>query len=116
MTRTLTLAALAAFIQSGAVAPAASAQTLAMSVDSLAFAARVGGPNPPPQTIATGRIEGGPDSPGYALMAAIPSCVLMYKHELPLMFPDDADVATIRTLQSGHHAQTGGFATAARTE
>jgi len=25
---------------------------------------------PPPQTIATGRIEGGPDSPGYALMAA----------------------------------------------
>lgn len=26
---------------------------------------------------------------GYALIGAIPSCVLMYKHELPLMFPQD---------------------------
>ncbi|WP_118184259.1 heterodisulfide reductase-related iron-sulfur binding cluster [Paraburkholderia phosphatilytica] len=32
---------------------------------------------------------------GYALMSAIPSCVLMYKHELPLMFPDDADLKLI---------------------
>ncbi|WP_206957382.1 heterodisulfide reductase-related iron-sulfur binding cluster [Trinickia acidisoli] len=32
---------------------------------------------------------------GYALMAAIPSCVLMYKQELPLMFPDDADVRAV---------------------
>ena len=32
---------------------------------------------------------------GYALMSAIPSCVLMYKHELPLMFPEDADVRAI---------------------
>ena len=28
---------------------------------------------------------------GYDLIAPIPSCVLMYKQELPLMFPDDAD-------------------------
>jgi Fe-S oxidoreductase len=28
-------------------------------------------------------------------MAAIPSCVLMYKHELPLMFPDDPDVRAV---------------------
>jgi glycerol-3-phosphate dehydrogenase subunit C len=32
---------------------------------------------------------------GYAIMGAIPSCVLMYKHELPLMFPDDADVRAV---------------------
>jgi glycerol-3-phosphate dehydrogenase subunit C len=32
---------------------------------------------------------------GYAIMGAIPSCVLMYKHELPLMFPDDADVGAV---------------------
>ncbi len=32
---------------------------------------------------------------GYALMAAIPSCVLMYKHELPLMFPEDEDVRAV---------------------
>lgn len=32
---------------------------------------------------------------GYALMGAVPSCVLMYKHELPLMFPDDADVRAV---------------------
>lgn len=32
---------------------------------------------------------------GFALMAAIPSCVLMYKQELPLMFPDDADVRAV---------------------
>ncbi len=32
---------------------------------------------------------------GYAIMAAIPSCVLMYKQELPLMFPEDADVRAV---------------------
>ncbi|MGF6721584.1 glycerol-3-phosphate dehydrogenase subunit C [Paraburkholderia sp. GAS41] len=32
---------------------------------------------------------------GYAIVGAIPSCVLMYKHELPLMFPDDADVRAV---------------------
>ena len=33
---------------------------------------------------------------GFDLVSGIPSCVLMYKQELPLMFPDDADVATVR--------------------
>jgi glycerol-3-phosphate dehydrogenase subunit C len=33
---------------------------------------------------------------GYDLMSPIPSCVLMYKQELPLMFPDDADVARVK--------------------
>ena len=33
---------------------------------------------------------------GYDIVAPIPSCVLMFKQELPLMFPDDADVATIK--------------------
>lgn len=32
---------------------------------------------------------------GYALMGAIPSCVLMYKHELPLMFPGEEDVLAV---------------------
>ena len=32
---------------------------------------------------------------GYALMSAIPSCVLMYKHELPLMFPDDEEAKLV---------------------
>ncbi|GLU33262.1 heterodisulfide reductase-related iron-sulfur binding cluster [Trinickia caryophylli] len=32
---------------------------------------------------------------GYALMAAIPSCVLMYKQELPLMFPEEALVREV---------------------
>jgi len=32
---------------------------------------------------------------GYAIIGAIPSCVLMYKHELPLMFPGDADVRAV---------------------
>ncbi len=32
---------------------------------------------------------------GYALMAAIPSCSLMFKKELPLMFPGDEDVAAV---------------------
>ncbi|MFT4581077.1 MAG: glycerol-3-phosphate dehydrogenase subunit C [Gammaproteobacteria bacterium] len=32
---------------------------------------------------------------GYDLTAPIPSCVLMYKQELPLMFPDDEDVLAV---------------------
>ncbi|NMG44459.1 Fe-S oxidoreductase [Aromatoleum toluvorans] len=32
---------------------------------------------------------------GYALLAAVPSCALMFKQELPLMFPDDADVLAV---------------------
>jgi Fe-S oxidoreductase len=33
---------------------------------------------------------------GFDLTAPIPSCVLMFKQELPLMFPDDEDVALVR--------------------
>ncbi|MDO1530232.1 heterodisulfide reductase-related iron-sulfur binding cluster [Fulvimonas sp. R45] len=33
---------------------------------------------------------------GWDFTAAIPSCVLMFKQELPLMFPGDADVALVR--------------------
>jgi glycerol-3-phosphate dehydrogenase subunit C len=33
---------------------------------------------------------------GYDIVAPIPSCVLMFKQELPLMFPDDPDVKAIR--------------------
>jgi Fe-S oxidoreductase len=33
---------------------------------------------------------------GYAILAAIPSCTLMFKQELPLMFPGDADVAAVK--------------------
>ena len=33
---------------------------------------------------------------GYDIIAPIPSCVLMYKQELPLMFPEDADVANVK--------------------
>ena len=33
---------------------------------------------------------------GHDIVAAIPSCVLMFKQELPLMFPDDADVLKVR--------------------
>jgi glycerol-3-phosphate dehydrogenase subunit C len=29
---------------------------------------------------------------GYAILTAVPSCTLMFKQELPLMFPDDAEV------------------------
>ena len=32
---------------------------------------------------------------GRDILAPIPSCVLMYKQELPLMFPEDADVARV---------------------
>tara|TARA_R110002073_G_scaffold309438_1_gene479687 strand:- start:1047 stop:2369 length:1323 start_codon:yes stop_codon:yes gene_type:complete len=33
---------------------------------------------------------------GYDLTAPIPSCVLMYKQELPLLYPDDADVKKVQ--------------------
>ncbi len=33
---------------------------------------------------------------GHDIVSPIPSCVLMYKQELPLMFPDDADVIKVR--------------------
>ncbi|MDM8547806.1 heterodisulfide reductase-related iron-sulfur binding cluster [Candidatus Venteria ishoeyi] len=33
---------------------------------------------------------------GYDLTALVPSCVLMFKQELPLMFPDDADVQKVK--------------------
>jgi Fe-S oxidoreductase len=33
---------------------------------------------------------------GYAILAAVPSCTLMYKQELPLMYPDDADTIAVR--------------------
>lgn len=33
---------------------------------------------------------------GFDLIAPIPSCVLMYKQELPLMFPDNKQVAKVR--------------------
>jgi len=32
---------------------------------------------------------------GYAILAPIPSCALMFKSELPLLFPEDADVSAI---------------------
>ena len=32
---------------------------------------------------------------GWDLMAPVPSCVLMYRQELPLMFPEDQDVARV---------------------
>jgi len=33
---------------------------------------------------------------GYAIVSAIPSCTLMFKQELPLLFPHDADVQAVR--------------------
>lgn len=33
---------------------------------------------------------------GWDIVAPVPSCVLMFKQELPLMFPDDTDVAKVR--------------------
>jgi Fe-S oxidoreductase len=32
---------------------------------------------------------------GYAILTPVPSCTLMYKQELPLMFPEDADVKAV---------------------
>ena len=33
---------------------------------------------------------------GFAILSAIPSCTLMFKQELPLLFPQDADVAAVQ--------------------
>jgi Fe-S oxidoreductase len=33
---------------------------------------------------------------GYAILTSIPSCTLMFKQELPLMFPEDADVQLVK--------------------
>lgn len=33
---------------------------------------------------------------GYALVAPVPSCALMFKQELPLMYPDEPDVIAVR--------------------
>jgi glycerol-3-phosphate dehydrogenase subunit C len=33
---------------------------------------------------------------GYAILSAIPSCTLMFKQELPLMFPHDADTLAVQ--------------------
>jgi len=33
---------------------------------------------------------------GYAIVTPIPSCTLMFKQELPLMFPDEADVQLVK--------------------
>ena len=33
---------------------------------------------------------------GYAILSAVPSCALMFKQEIPLMFPDDEDVKVVR--------------------
>jgi Fe-S oxidoreductase len=33
---------------------------------------------------------------GYAILAPVPSCTLMFKQELPLMFPGDADVRAVQ--------------------
>ena len=35
-------------------------------------------------------------SEGYAILSAIPSCTLMFKQELPLMFPDDQAVQRVK--------------------
>ena len=32
---------------------------------------------------------------GYAILTSVPSCTLMFKQELPLLFPDDSDVAVV---------------------
>ncbi|WP_296870844.1 heterodisulfide reductase-related iron-sulfur binding cluster [Tibeticola sp.] len=33
---------------------------------------------------------------GYAILAAVPSCALMFKQEIPLMYPDEADVQLVK--------------------
>jgi glycerol-3-phosphate dehydrogenase subunit C len=33
---------------------------------------------------------------GYAILTPVPSCTLMFKQELPLMYPDDADTLAVR--------------------
>ncbi|MFN7123427.1 MAG: Fe-S oxidoreductase, partial [Hydrogenophaga sp.] len=33
---------------------------------------------------------------GFAILSAVPSCSLMFKQEIPLMFPDDADTQRVK--------------------
>ena len=33
---------------------------------------------------------------GWAILAAVPSCTLMFKQEIPLMYPDDAEVQAVK--------------------
>ena len=33
---------------------------------------------------------------GFAILSAVPSCTLMFKQEIPLMFPDEADVQLVK--------------------
>jgi Fe-S oxidoreductase len=33
---------------------------------------------------------------GYAILSAVPSCTLMFKQEIPLMYPDDAEVQAVK--------------------
>ncbi len=33
---------------------------------------------------------------GYAILSAVPSCTLMFKQEIPLMYPDDADTQLVK--------------------
>ncbi len=33
---------------------------------------------------------------GYAILSAVPSCTLMFKQEIPLMYPDEADVQLVK--------------------
>jgi Fe-S oxidoreductase len=33
---------------------------------------------------------------GYAILTAVPSCTLMFKQEIPLMFPEDSDVQAVQ--------------------
>jgi Fe-S oxidoreductase len=35
-------------------------------------------------------------SQGYAILAAVPSCALMFKQEIPLMYPQDAEVQLVK--------------------
>lgn len=37
---------------------------------------------------------------GYAILTPVPSCTLMYKQELPLMFPDDEEVKAVAAAMS----------------
>ncbi|MBT8061678.1 MAG: Fe-S oxidoreductase [Xanthomonadales bacterium] len=51
---------------------------------------------------------------GHDIVAAIPSCVLMFKQELPLMYPDDADVQKVRAhifdpFEYLHHRHKAGL-------
>jgi Fe-S oxidoreductase len=32
---------------------------------------------------------------GHAILTSVPSCTLMFKHELPLIFPEDPDVKAV---------------------